>query len=559
MSRSALFHEIEMFDPSTCPNPGSDDRRHDDAEKTETAASDAGITAEEADAEPPSEVQAPSGEKYSAFSTIEKRAIVLAAAIGAFFSPLSAQIYFPALDTLTRDLHISVTEVNLTVTTYMIVQAIAPMFVGSLADSAGRRPAFILCFVIYTAACIGCALAPNYAALLVLRALQAGGSSATVSLCQAVVSDIVTSAERGSYVGFTSVPIIFAPSIGPVIGGVISQYLGWRWIFWFLAILCGFVLIMFLVFMPETCRLIVGDGSIRPGPFYRTLWQLVKDARRKKKATQPISQGADGKSSGKSSRIQRPNLIRTLLILFEKEMFLLLMYSSLIYAGFYAVSTAIPAEFASLYGFSGLKTGLVYLPLGIGSIVSVFIMGSLANWNYRRHCRKLNIPYDKSRQQDMAGFPIERIRLEISIPFLVLFTAVLIGFGWAVEHQAPLAVEIVLLFLQGIALVAFSNILSTLIVDINPGAAGSATAANNLTRCLVGAGASAFINPLMTAVGAGWAFTIISLSFVAFFPALWLVLRNGVRWREEKSRKAELKKPHQQQQGEKGYRSSGRL
>ncbi|KAF2962954.1 hypothetical protein GQX73_g10624 [Xylaria multiplex] len=540
---------------STHPIPERDDQDRTGSAKAETTP-DVQIVAQTIDTEPPSEVRALSGNKYSFFTTNEKRAIVFAAAAGAFFSPLSAQIYFPALDSLSRDLGISVTEVNLTVTTYMIVQAIAPMFVGSLADSAGRRPAYILCFIIYTAACIGCALAPSYPALLVLRALQAAGSSSTVSLCQAVVSDVVTSAERGSYVGFTSVPIIFAPSVGPVIGGVISQYLGWRWIFWFLTILSGFVLVMFLLFMPETCRLIVGDGSIRPSSLYRTFWQLVKDARQKKRAARCsdealVKQNVNEESNRKSIRIRRPDLTRTLLILFEREMFLLLMYSSLIYAGFYAVATAIPAQFATLYGFEGLKIGLVYIPLGVGSIASVFVMGTLANWTYRQHCRKLNIPYDRCRQQDMAGFPIEQVRLQISLPFLALFTSVLVGFGWAVEYQAHFAIEIVLLFLQGVSLVAFSNLLSTLIVDINPGVAGAATAANNLTRCLVGAGASAFISPLMTAVGAGWAFTIIALSYVVFFPALWLVLKNGVKWRKEKAHKTELKRQQQQQQPKK--------
>ncbi|KAI0403802.1 major facilitator superfamily domain-containing protein [Xylaria palmicola] len=496
-----------------------------------------------------SDGQAASWTQYSVFTTMQKRTIVLAAAAGAFFSPLSAQIYFPALDALSRELHVSVTEINLTVTTYMIVQGIAPMFVGSLADAAGRRPAYILCFIIYIGACIGCALAPNYASLLVLRALQSAGSSSTISLCQAVVSDIVTSAERGSYVGFTSVPIILAPSIGPVIGGVISQYLGWRWIFWFLTIFAGSVLVLFVFFMPETCRLIVGDGSIRPHPFYRTLWQLAREARDGRRRRREEAEDSDGTLADEdegadarrpSLRIPRPSLARTVLILFEKEMFLLLMYSSLIYAGFYAVSTAIPAEFGTLYGFNDVNIGLVYIPLGVGSIVSVFVMGPLANWSYRRHCRIHNVPYDKSRQQDMAGFPIEQARLQISLPFLALFTLSLIGFGWAVEYKAHLAVEIVLLFLQGVTLVAFSNLLSTLIVDINPTAAGAATAANNLTRCLVGAGASALINPLMNAVGSGWAFTIIALSYVVFFPALWLVLRNGVKWREAKARKDSL-------------------
>ncbi|TRX93526.1 hypothetical protein FHL15_005498 [Xylaria flabelliformis] len=532
------------------PDAEKDIRSHDDTESAQTT-SNAEITSQNADTEPPSEIPAAEGKKYSIFTTLEKRCIVFAAAAGAFFSPLSAQIYFPALDALSRDLNISITEVNLTVTTYMIVQAIAPMFIGSLADSAGRRPAYILCFIIYIAACVGCALAPNYAGLLVLRALQSAGSSSTVALCQAVVSDVITSAERGSYVGFTSVPIILAPSVGPVIGGVISQYLGWRWIFWVLAILSGFVLILFLLFMPETCRLLVGDGSIRPHRFYLTFWQLIKDAHHKRRDTDGTLTHKD--EPKKKISVQKPNLTRTLLILFEKEMFLLLMYSSLIYAGFYAVSTAIPAEFARLYGFDGLKIGLVYLPLGVGSIVSVFLMGPLANWNYRRHCRMLNLPYDRSRQQNMAGFPIEQARLQISLPFLAVFTAVLIGFGWSVEAKAPLAVEIVLLFLQGVTLVGFSNLLSTLIVDINPGAAGSATAANNLTRCLVGAGASAFINPLMTAVGAGWAFTIIALSYVVFFPALWLVLKNGVKWRQEKVRKQELR---QQKKNEKDAETS---
>ncbi|TGJ75887.1 hypothetical protein E0Z10_g10946, partial [Xylaria hypoxylon] len=102
----------------THPTPKRDDRGHDDKETTQTT-SDIQIADRAADAEPRSEVQAPSGKKYSIFTTTEKRGIVLAAAAGAFFSPLSAQIYFPALDALSRDLGISVTEVNLTVTTYM--------------------------------------------------------------------------------------------------------------------------------------------------------------------------------------------------------------------------------------------------------------------------------------------------------------------------------------------------------------------------------------------------------------------------------------------------------
>ncbi|KAI0007648.1 major facilitator superfamily transporter [Xylariaceae sp. FL0662B] len=495
------------------------------------------------DDEPPSEAPVVDNRpKYSIFTTWEKRSIVLGAAMGAFFSPLTGQIYFPALNVVAKDLGVSISQINLTVTTYLIFQGVTPMFVGSFADATGRRPAYLFCFVVYIAANIGCALAPNYAALLVLRMLQSAGSSTTVALCQAVVSDIVTSAERGQYVGWTSIPAFLAPSLGPVLGGLFSQYLGWRWIFWFLTIISGFVAILYALFMPETCRAIVGDGSIRPHPVYRTVWQLMKDAVRKRKVTRAgngltLQRTNSRASAAQKFHMKRPNFFRSLVILFEREMFFLLAYSSLIFAGFYAIATALPAQMAELYGFNDVIIGLMYLPLGMGSIVAAFIMGSLVNWNYRRYCRKLNIPVDRKRQLDLTEFPIERARLELSIPMMLLCAAGSVAWGWSIQYRAPLAVPIVLMFLIGISVVGFSNSISTLIVDINPGHAGAAVAANNLTRCLVGAAATAAINPMISGIGSGWSFTIFALIYLAGAPMMWLIMRYGIEWRKAAARR----------------------
>jgi len=68
-----------------------------------------------------------------------------------------------------------------------------------LSDESGRRPALIIAFVIYIAGCIGAAFRDNYAVLLVMRCVQSAGSSGTIAMSLATVSDIVTSAERGSY------------------------------------------------------------------------------------------------------------------------------------------------------------------------------------------------------------------------------------------------------------------------------------------------------------------------------------------------------------------------
>ena len=84
------------------------------------------------------------------------------------------------------------------------MQGLAPTFIAGLSDGAGRRPAFAISFIIYLGANIGLALQSNYAALLVLRLLQSAGSSSTIALGNAVVADIATTAERGTFISWVS-------------------------------------------------------------------------------------------------------------------------------------------------------------------------------------------------------------------------------------------------------------------------------------------------------------------------------------------------------------------
>lgn len=144
---------------------------------------------------------------WSVFTQKEKRFIVFMVALAGFFSPLSANIYFPALNELAADFHVSNSIINLTLTSYMIFQGLAPTIFGDLADMAGRRPAYLIGFVIYIGACIGIAVCDSYAALLVLRCLQSTGSSGTIALGAGVVADIATSAERGVWMGWVRTSI----------------------------------------------------------------------------------------------------------------------------------------------------------------------------------------------------------------------------------------------------------------------------------------------------------------------------------------------------------------
>ncbi|KAI0874442.1 MFS general substrate transporter [Hypoxylon argillaceum] len=468
---------------------------------------------------------------YSIYTSRQKRFIVLAAAAGALVSPLTGNIYLPAIHKLAEEFGVSDSQINLTVTIYMIFQGLTPLLVGGFSDRAGRRPAFVACFVVYTAANLGLAMTPeSYAALLVLRSLQSAGAATTQMVCQAVMADIVTSAERGQYIGYAMSPAALGPSLGPLLGGILAYYHGWRSIFWFLAAYGGIALVLLGLFFPETCRRLAGDGSVLPPKTNQTPWQLITTYR------QNVEAGA--KQQQDSTETERASILKTLIqpfkLAFQKELGILLLGSGLTYSGVYATTTPLSSLLGTIYGLNTLKTGLVFLPVFGGSVVAIALIGMLMNKNYRRHARKLGIDVSggqKRVQMDLATFPIERARIEVVLLPLSLCIVAMTLWGWLLEVHVPLAVVCVLIFLLGFAFIGANNVLSGLIIDLNPGNAGSAASANNFVKFAFGAVVSAVIQPLILALGMGWTYTLLAAIYILILPILVLIAVRGQRWR----------------------------
>lgn len=314
-------------------------------------------------------------QSYSAFTKDQKRFIVAMVTLASFFSPLSGQIYYPVMPTLAQNYHLTNALINLTITTYMILQGLAPAFLGTFADTCGRRPAYILAFTIYTAANIGLALQNSYAALMVLRCIQSAGSSGTISFGYGVIADIATPAERGSYIGPMAAGVMLAPALGPVIGGLLAKFLGWRSVFWFLVIVSGGYLVAYVLHVPETARCIVGDGSVLPKEAWRRsgiqLWP-------KRKEVQTVIHGvgvdngggaAQNTSNGglvatataRSSKLRFPNPLKSFAILLEPDALILISSIGLLMLANIALLTSTPALFSEIYGFNTLQIGLCFL------------------------------------------------------------------------------------------------------------------------------------------------------------------------------------------------------
>jgi predicted MFS family arabinose efflux permease len=267
--------------------------------------------------------------------------------------------------------------------------------------------------MIYIAGNIALAIQHSFPALLILRAVQSCGSSGTVALASAVVADVVTSAERGAYMGMASLGNILAPSLGPVAGGLLSQYWGWQSIFWFLAGLASVFFVPLLVFLPETCRAIVGNGSFQPQGWNRSLRNCFLPTH----ALEIDREVIPTQSTEQPPRTFKPPL--SLSLLMQRPGGLIILANGVAFGSYYAVTAGIPAQFETLYGLSDLNIGLCFIPAGLGSLLSATANGLLVDWNYKRISAQAKQLVDQTQKQNVLTFPIERARLQIGLPMIV--------------------------------------------------------------------------------------------------------------------------------------------
>ncbi|KAK2601480.1 hypothetical protein N8I77_010928 [Diaporthe amygdali] len=480
---------------------------------------------------------------YSIFTPHQKLAIVLVASVAAFISPASAYVYLPAMAAMGEDLGASPNSMNWSITTYIIFQGIAPSFMSSLTESQGRRPVYILCLLIYLAANIGLVLQRSYAGLLILRCLQSTGSSAMVLLGTSVIADVSTTAERGKYYSIGYTATVLGPAVAPVLGGVLTQYLGWRSVFVFLIIVAGAVLGVILLFYPETSRQIVGNGSQTPQPWNVPAWQLATRAVGKKKNSQ---QQPEEPKAAVSRGTKLSNPLRSLLLLFDKHTGFILFYTGLAYAAFNFVISGLQALLVEIYGLNELQVGLSYIPIGVGAMLSAAVLSRLVDWNYRRLATEHEFPVTYTRQLKLGSFPIEKARLQIALPMAWAASAAVLAYGWVLHRGVHLAGPLALLVVIGFSNTGTVNVMTTLAMDVYPRhktTVSSVAAATNLAKCMFGAAASAFVLPLIEAVGTGWAHTLMGLVWAFASLLLILPILKGPTWRV-------------QEEGERGQRET---
>jgi DHA1 family bicyclomycin/chloramphenicol resistance-like MFS transporter len=143
-------------------------------------------------------------------------------------APLSTDLYLPTLPDIGRAFGVSPSQVQLTLSAYLIGFALGQIGYGPISDWYGRRSGLLVALACYCAGSLICMLAPSIEVLIGARVLQAFGGSGAIVLARAVVRDFYSGARAGKELSMIGLVMAFGPVSAPLIGGALHALFGWR-------------------------------------------------------------------------------------------------------------------------------------------------------------------------------------------------------------------------------------------------------------------------------------------------------------------------------------------
>ncbi|KAL5636342.1 hypothetical protein ACGC1H_004977 [Rhizoctonia solani] len=404
---------------------------------------------------------------------------------------------------LIAEFNLSTIVAILTISLFVVGYCVGPLLWGPLSENYGRRPVFLIGFVVYTAFQIGGALAPNIGSVLAFRFL--GGTFAACPLTNsgAIIADIWDADTRGKALALFTLAPFAGPALGPTVAGYMSVAgVSWRWLFGVLAIFAGVCTVVLALTLPETYAPII----------------LKQRAEKLRKST-----GDDRFYSA----IERANLHwkkrlenilgRPFIMLFREPMlFAVTLYMSFIYGCVYLLFAAYPIVFTQGHHMNAGASGLMFLPLFGGGIAGVVVYLIFYNPIYSKLIPKF------------APKPVPpEYRLDMALLAGPLYAISFFWFGWtsypSISYFAPAfsgalsGFSIVLLFLS----------LFNYIIDAYLMYAASALAISTVVRSAFGAGFPLFATNMYEQLNPRIASTVLGAIAAAMIPIPFVLKKYG--------------------------------
>ncbi|KAI1825129.1 MFS general substrate transporter [Xylaria intraflava] len=438
-------------------------------------------------------------------SDVRKWSIVCIVGIGSLCVTCTSSIYTSTYGQMNREFGESDMVATVGLSTFVFGIAAGPLFLAPLSEFYGRRPIYLMSWTMFIIWLIPSAVAHNAATMLTVRFIDGFAGSAFLSVAGGTVSDVFRRDQIQSPMTIISLSPFIGPSVGPLLGGFINYYTNWRWTYYVLIIWAVVMLVLLILFAPETYHPIV----------------LRNKARAMRKETGDDRWKAPMEKTTKSiPRTIARSLLRPFqLLAFEPMCLLLSLLSAVLLGILYLFFGAFPLVFGDNYGFNLWQTGLSFLGIFVGMVA-----GGLSNPIWRSIHRRL-----VQRNHDI---PEPEFRLVPTIAGAVFVPIGLFWFAWTSFPWLHWILPIIGSVIFGFgALLAFNGIF-TFLVDTYPLYAASALGANSFLRCTFATFFPLFGTQLYHKLGYQWASTLLAFLTVAVMPFPYIFFYYGKRLRQ---------------------------
>lgn len=393
------------------------------------------------------------------------------------------------------------------VTMFVLGFGFGPCVFAPLSEEIGRRPVYVSTLFVAIIFIIPCALAKNIGTLIVCRLIDGLAFSAPMTLIGGSLADIWHGKNRGQAMAIFSAAPFLGPVMGPIFGGLLADNAPtWRWIYWTFLIIAGVLYVIFILAIPEThhstilkkraqyLRKVTGDDS------YKSLSELKVRT---------------------LAKVAEESFLRPFVLLRELIVFLMTLYMSVVYGLLYMFFFAYPIVFMEGKGWSASKTGIMFIPIGVGVIASTAIAPFI------------NSDYNKRAQvyRDRGELPPAELRL-IPMMFGCWFVPVgLFAFAWSSYPSISWAGPCFSGFAAGFGFCCLYNPANNYIVDSYQHYAASALAAKTLVRSIWGACVPLFTIQMYHKLGYEWASSLMAFISLACCAIPFLFYIFGARIR----------------------------
>lgn len=189
------------------------------------------------------------------------------------FPQISESIFTPVLPKISTDFQVSAASAQLTMSIYFVAFALGVLIWGQLSDRFGRRPTMLMGIVCYLIGDVGLLLSPTFHILLAMRFIQAFGASVGSVVTQTIMRESFSGLTGAKVFSKVGAAMALSPALGPLIGGIVQTYFGYRSVFGTLVGLAIGVLLYGYERLPETRDM----ASIQQSALYKIAGRLLKD------------------------------------------------------------------------------------------------------------------------------------------------------------------------------------------------------------------------------------------------------------------------------------------